>query len=225
MKLFCSLSLLPLTALVVSAAGFFTVQHTPLTDALVSSAASGGSVSAEARLTETPNRPPAWERLLETPLEKITPLSPDEIDTETLWLARAIYSETKRPHEQELVAWVVRNRVETGFRGVATYRDAVLDPYQFSAFNPGERKRSRFLSLDKHSRAEGWSQALRIAHRVRHQPGLSRPFSISTRHFFSERSMLNEAHPYWAEGRKLVRLVNERYGVDARRFRFYRDIA
>jgi len=32
---------------------------------------------------------------------------PGTIKESTLWLARAVYSETKLPHEQELVAWVV----------------------------------------------------------------------------------------------------------------------
>ena len=50
---------------------------------------------------------------------KLTPLPPEMIDNETLWLARAIFSETKRPEEQILVAWVIRNRVETGYRGNA----------------------------------------------------------------------------------------------------------
>ncbi|WP_240332831.1 hypothetical protein [Salinibacter ruber] len=47
---------------------------------------------------------------------------PLNLEGPTLWLARAIYSETKLPHEQELVAWVVRNRVETAYRGRRTYR-------------------------------------------------------------------------------------------------------
>ncbi len=228
MKLFRSPDLAPLAALVVSIAGFFAAQHAPLHDLLTASFVfDDASVTAQ---EESPAvaviRPVAWERLLDTPLKKIEPLPLEEIDTETLWLARCIYSETKRAQEQELVAWVVRNRVETGYRAAASYRDAVLDPYQFSAFNPGERDRAYLLSLDKHSRAQGWQQALRIAHHVRNAEGLRRPFSIRTRHFFSERSMMGEVtHPNWAERRKLVRPVNEQYGIDARRFRFYRDIS
>ncbi len=45
-------------------------------------------------------------------LPVLPPQELKKIDNETLWLARCIYSETKRPEEQELVAWVVRNRVE-----------------------------------------------------------------------------------------------------------------
>ena len=67
----------------------------------------------------------------------IPPFSRDAVSEDVLWLARCIYSETKRAPEQELVAWVIRNRVETGYRGQRSYEGAVLDPYQFSAFNPG----------------------------------------------------------------------------------------
>lgn len=63
-------------------------------------------------------------------------------EDEILWLARTIFSETKRPHEQELVAWVVRNRVETGYRGNATYEAAVLDVIS-SAPSIRTRRRAR----------------------------------------------------------------------------------
>ncbi len=78
----------------------------------------------------------------DSPREESSALLPAPADLEepTLWLARAIYSETKLPHEQELVAWVVRNRVETAYRGRRTYRAVVLDPYQFSAFQPRRRE-------------------------------------------------------------------------------------
>ena len=61
-------------------------------------------------------------------IDRLSAPAPEVIDTETLWLARCIYSETKRPAEQELVAWVLRNRVETGYRGQTTYESTVLDP-------------------------------------------------------------------------------------------------
>ena len=100
------------------------------------------------------------------------------VNESTLWLARAIYSETKLPHEQELVAWVIRNRVETGYRDKTTYEDVILDPYQFSAFNPGAPRRSFFLSLTPEVQLPAWQQALWIAHYVRHADPAYRPFSI-----------------------------------------------
>lgn len=146
------------------------------------------------------------------------------IDSETLWLARAIYSETKQVHEQELVAWVIRNRVDTGYRSQHTYEGVVLDPYQFSAFNPGSPKRAFYTSLTPTDSLPGWQRALRIAHYVRHAEASQRPFSIKTRHFYSERSMVGRAHPYWANDRQLV-MPNWTYRVDERRFRFYEAIS
>lgn len=146
------------------------------------------------------------------------------IDEGTLWLARAIYSETKLVHEQELVAWVIRNRVETTYRGEETYRAVILDPYQFSAFNPGSAKRAFYTSLMPTDSLSGWQRALRIAHYVRHADSTRRPFSIRTRHFYSEQSMVGRRHPHWVNNRQRV-TPNWTYRVDQRRFRFYESIS
>lgn len=151
-------------------------------------------------------------------------LDPSNIDEQTLWLARCVYSETKLPHEQELVAWVIRNRVETAYRGRTTYRGVVLDPYQFSAFNPGHPKRSFFINLSPTDSLPGWQRALRIAYQVRHADSSNRPFSIETRHFFSEQSMPGQQFPNWVQYRRRV-MPNWSYQVDQRRFRFYRAVS
>ncbi len=155
---------------------------------------------------------------------KLTPLPPEKIDSETLWLARAIYSETKRPEEMELVAWVVRNRVETQYRGKASYEAAVLDPFQFSAFNPGDRKRTYYTRLTPESNALGFNQALRIAYSVRHADAGYRPFSKRTRHFYSERSMVGIKHPDWAAGGTKV-VPQRTFEVDEQRFRFFEGVS
>lgn len=149
---------------------------------------------------------------------------PTMIDEETLWLARCIYSETKLPHEQELVAWVVRNRVETNYRGRDTYEGVVLDPYQFSAFNPSHPKRSYYASLTPMDSIAAWQQALRIAYQVRNANTSQRPFSIETRHFFSIQSMPDEHLPHWVQNRRRVD-PNWSYRVDQRRFRFYEAVS
>src|SRR5690606_33922553 len=92
---------------------------------------------------------------------------------EILWLARCIYSESDRAHEQRLVAWVVRNRVETRFRG-DTYRDVVLEERQFSAFNEPTPRRARILALTHDSRQPAWRSALEIAREVYHAPPSAR---------------------------------------------------
>lgn len=158
---------------------------------------------------------------------KIQPLPLEELHTldhETLWLARCIFSETKQPREQELVAWVVRNRVETAYRGKRSYRDVILDPFQFSAFNPNNRMRSFYAGLGPESKVPGWRTAMTIAYGVRSADPVShRPFPIKTRHFYSELSMVGQAHPEWAAGLNPV-LPQRDYPIDARRFRFYADI-
>lgn len=141
---------------------------------------------------------------------------------EVLWLARCIYSETKRPDEQELVAWVVRNRVETRYRGKSDYRSAVLDPYQFSAFNHGNPKRDYLLSLSLNSTPRGFQEALRIAWKVMNAEASERPFSRRTRHFYSARSMQDGQVPHWAVD---VHPISLDRPVDPRRFRFYDRVA
>lgn len=155
---------------------------------------------------------------------KVTPLPVEKIDNETLWLARVIYSETKRPEEMELVAWVVRNRVETRYRGKSTYQSAVLDPYQFSAFNPGDRKRTYYSRLTPQSSAKGFDNALRIAYSVRKADSSYRPFNKTTRHFYSEQSMVGVKHPVWAKGGTLV-TPQRNFTLDARRFRFFAGVS
>jgi hypothetical protein len=153
---------------------------------------------------------------------KNTEFASEDVKEDVLWLARCIYSETKRPDEQELVAWVVRNRVETGYRGRGTYRDAVLDPWQFSAFNTNSPKRSYYSNLDFSSKSKGWQTALFIAYDVLHAPTYERPFAKTTRHFYSERSMQGSLKPAWAGGRRPVSLDRD---IDPKRFRFYSGVS
>jgi hypothetical protein len=148
--------------------------------------------------------------------------SAENVSSDVLWLARVIYSETKRPYEQELVAWVVRNRVETAYRGKSTYRGVVLDPWQFSAFNSNSPKRRYYSNLNTSSNASGWQTAMRIAHEVVHAHEVERPFDQATRHFYSEVSMVGRKHPAWATGKRPVALDRK---VDPRRFRFFANIS
>ena len=147
----------------------------------------------------------------------------NHVSDDVLWLARCIYSETKRTGEQELVAWVVRNRVETGYRGQSTYEGAVLDPYQFSAFNPGSSKRRLLTTMTPTSNSASFQQALEVAHSVYYAPPTKRPFPRTTHHFYSERSMQGGRTPTWAQGEQPVTPVKHR--VDPKRFRFYSGLA
>jgi len=150
---------------------------------------------------------------------------PADVEEPTVWLARAIYSETKLPHEQELVAWVIRNRVETTYRGQSTYRGVVLDPYQFSAFNPGAERRSFHARLGPEAPLPRWREALWVARYVRHAKEVYRPFSVETRHFYSERSMQGPLAPGWADRAGVVAPDGSWYVVDSRRFRFFKQVS
>jgi hypothetical protein len=179
---------------------------------------------AATRLGELPQHPLSpFEAALLNP-RSFRPLSPSLIDSETVWLARAVFSETKRPEEQILVAWVIRNRVETTFRGKNTYRDVVLDPYQFSAFMTNSADREYYLSLDATSKDPGWQRTLYIAYNIRHLNGDYRPFSERTRHFYSERSMKDNDRPTWVEGRIPLDIAPI-LDIDQTRFRFYEGIS
>lgn len=150
-------------------------------------------------------------------LRRLSAIALDEV----VWLARCIYSESDRAHEQELVAWVVRNRVETHYRGT-TYRQVVLEANQFSAFNAPSKRRQHILNLDHQSSLRPWRRALKIALDVYQAPGSRRPFPKTVRHFYSPVSMAGGRAPHWADGDKA--LASARLGVDRRRFIFFNDV-
>ena len=150
-------------------------------------------------------------------LRQLTPLQADEV----LWLARCIYSESDRPHEQRLVAWVVRNRVETRYRG-HTYREVVLETKQFSAFNAATARRTHILGLTPEAKMPAWQEALRIALDVYTAAPEDRPFPVATRHFYSPVSMVGRSEPTWAEGESA--LSSSALGVDPHRFQFFASI-
>lgn len=160
----------------------------------------------------------------DTSSDDLTPrlgdLSPIELD-EVVWLARAIYSESDRPAEQELVAWVVRNRVETRYRGT-TYREVVLETKQFSAFNQPTQRRDHILGLKPSTPFRPWQRALDIALEVYHAPSWKRPFAQSVRHFYSPVSMVGGGKPYWSDSG--TPLSSARLGVDRHRFVFFDDV-
>lgn len=156
----------------------------------------------------------------ETALERVKQLSPMQMD-EVLWLARGVYSESDRAEEQRLVAWVIRNRVETGFRG-DSYRDVILEPRQFSAFNTPSQRREYILSLDQDDVVPSWMSALDVSLSVYGSRPSDRPFEIDTRHFYSPVSMVGRDRPNWASAG--LELSSTDLGVDPNRFRFFSGI-
>ena len=181
--------------------------NVPIDNTLKATAA--GAVETDLTL---PARTPAEQRSLLVSDE-------DALYDATIWLARCIYSETGRRYEQELVAWVVRNRVETRYRGESTYAGVVLDPFQFSAFNRSSLTRVVLVSLDSTYASAKWTQAFNVARNVILAEADMRPFPITTRHFYSERSLGEADVPLWAL--EVEPITVHRYQVDAKRFRFF----
>jgi len=154
----------------------------------------------------------------------ITPTHISNIDIETLWLARAMFSESKRHDEQELIGWTVRNRLDTNYRGCTSYQECVLDPFQFSAFLPSQMKLHYYTSLTEMSDITGWQKTLALAFYIRYADSQLRPFGHKVRHFYSEQSMSDtEIPPEWVgDSTPIVPFRNLQ--LDERRFRFYANV-
>ena len=150
-------------------------------------------------------------------LEALPPMEMDEV----LWLARCIYSESNLPNEQEHIAWVVRNRVETSYRG-SSYREVILEPLQFSIFNSNSPRRNYILGLNQNSTYSHWQKALQIALDVYEADPNKRPFSVKTRHFYSPISMEDNKAPDWAKSASP--LNSKDFNIDPNRFLFYEEI-
>ncbi|MEM1126669.1 MAG: hypothetical protein AAGI71_08460 [Bacteroidota bacterium] len=148
---------------------------------------------------------------------RLDQLASYELD-EVVWLARCMLSESDRGDEQYLVGWVVRNRVETQFRG-RTYREVILEPRQFSAFNDPTPRRDYLTRLGVQDRGPAWRTALALALKVYEAPASHRPFDLTTRHFYSPISMVGRTKPRWAED--ATPLSSEALGVDPQRFQFF----
>ncbi len=152
--------------------------------------------------------------------DRLEALSPMELD-EVLWLARCIYSESNLENEQQHIAWVVRNRVDTKYRG-ETYREVILEPLQFSIFNDRSQRRDHILGLNQNTKSGHWKKALKIALDVHEGDPKDRPFSIKTRHFYSPISMKGNQAPDWAKNVKPI--DSQKLDIDPHRFLFFEKI-
>ncbi len=141
------------------------------------------------------------------------------------WAALCLPTETKRPHEQYLVAWVIRNRLEDGhreFRHLVTYRDVVLQRFAFSAFNPytttGTPDQETFTRVLAKVTEARFNAALGVLRGVEQEPSWKAPFSPDTLFFWSPRSMVPAGSlPRWQWGQLRIFSMP---GVSPWRFRF-----
>jgi hypothetical protein len=139
---------------------------------------------------------------------------------EILWLARAVYSETKVRKEQELVAWVIRNRVEST-RYPNTYQEVVLQPKQFSGLNSFDRHYAFNTTLDFDDTAAGWESAIAVANEVYFADDSIRPIASGVAHFYSPIAVRRT--PLWAEGEIPSHTVSDPTSGSLR-FAFYSNI-
>lgn len=142
-----------------------------------------------------------------------------DVDDEILWLARTIYSESKRAEEQTLVAWVIRNRVESPYFP-DTYRDVVLQKGQFSGMHATDAQYWTNTSLDYDDESEAWTTALSIARAVYFADPILRPLPAGVLHFYSPISMSGRT-PTWAADLTPVQSVRD---GDAVRFAFFAGV-
>lgn len=136
-------------------------------------------------------------------------------DPETVWLARGIYSETNDLTEMILVGKVIRNRYEMQYNGNDTYKDIILDPWQFSGFNNNNSRRYHNITRSITSPGTTWRAALNVAYLIRTQEWDT---TFNATHFYSSISMVPRGSaPRWAEQLEPVGVQD----VDPERFRFF----
>lgn len=146
-----------------------------------------------------------------------TPVMTRTDKREILWLARIIYSETKRPREQRLVGWVVRNRVDTGYTG-STYESVAKHSNHFSGLHPDDPRYRHNMSRYRASEGKAWQQALTTAKEIYFASEEERPLAITTRHFYSPVAVKNS--PQWARNHKAVETIKDPHTKETR-FAFY----
>lgn len=115
---------------------------------------------------------------------------------DVLWLARTALSETKDLDEAYHIMWIIRNRVETNYRNKNTYKDVVLDPYQFSTFNPTTnkdqlRRKNFYMNLDFDDQYSKWDEYLKMAAVVITLSDIWNPHDNTTRHFVHQAALTN----------------------------------
>ena len=135
-----------------------------------------------------------------------------------------MYSETNRLDEQELIGWVVRNRLETNYRGHTSIKSIILDPFQFSAFHPRRRSARYYSNLNWLSNEPDWPKTLALAYYVLHANSSFRPFPKNVRHFYSEQALAEtKAAPDWSVDLVPVQPART-FALDTNRFRFYANV-
>lgn len=163
------------------------------------------------------NEMPRYVKVEETePSTKIINSDKEEI----LWLARVIFSETKDKDEMNLIGWVVRNRVDEGYRG-KTYKEVALSDSQFSGLDDRDAQYHININMGYDSTNKKWLEAVEVATAVYTASGDKRPFSKDVKHFYSPSSVSKT--PNWTNDGNLHREIR-RDDEPLPRFAFYSGV-
>jgi cell wall hydrolase len=124
--------------------------------------------------------------------------------------ARTVWGEARgEPVQgQEAVAWVIVNRLRSGYRGAETLADVCLSRRQFSCWNPGDPNAGRIAAIDfgEPSFARIFAAACRV------WSGDAADPTHGARHYHNHR-----VSPAWARGHHPTAVIGNHL--------FYDDIA
>lgn len=145
------------------------------------------------------------------------------------WLGLCLLTESNNPVEWPYIAWVIRNRVDSG-RFRHTYESVILQPMQFSAFNKYTKQDSNIgyagfspvqVFRDKargYTYIESLFHAVDLAKEIISLPRAEAPFPITACHYWSPISMVPRGKkPAWASAAKRLFTPKE---IDPNRFVF-----
>mgnify|MGYP002761283547 FL=1 len=121
---------------------------------------------------------------------------------EAQWIARAVYSESKKFSNYEYIAWTIRNRMASE-RYPDNARSVVLQEDQFSAFRNPEKREKLLKMKYPETKNTYFRRAYRIALYVLNSDRSVNPMPEVT-HFYMEDTMKRAygvERPSWAEGR------------------------
>jgi len=156
----------------------------------------------------------------------VSSLQPTDQD----WLALCLCTESNRPEEWPYIAQVIENRRATGRWG-ATYRDVVLAPMQFSAFNAYTRHSDGFhepyglfmgVALTSKIPLLLAMRAAKFVSAPSSEPAWAKDVSEQTLHYWSPVSMVPKgSRPAWAKSAKRLYTPD---GLDLERFIFAESV-
>jgi hypothetical protein len=139
------------------------------------------------------------------------------------WIGLCLVTESNYPFEWPAVAAVIRNRIDSR-RFPSTAGEVVLQPKQFSAFNPFTPAEPTFATWERviysmsDARRAQVKDAIPCAAWVLSLPVWRLPFAPTVCHYYSPVSMIPKwSEPKWAKQAKRLFTPS---GIDPKRFVF-----